>query len=447
MSDLGLDVELVGLSESEEFEVIKGHLQALWAHTKKGTQVKMCRFGNWVDQARERDQTWTWFLLRLVHYALSENLLDGCDWEQLFKPSGAAQASSGEERVEMTRSNDVVRHYRSALKSNVQLSLAMLLDPTTRSKTRMLYLFVAPLREWYGRQNTALRSCPALLKFLKQQIGERAVNQPYRDMLKLLSDSDILDKIGLRVGFTSSYEVPDADHPWLAEQDQVADMAAQYVCGLVCSRFTRLQYLTHGWAGRQVEFLFEGKDEAAGQALMSEHAEYLLACQQTLSFWKKVCQRSYFLTVPVQQLLQMLHRKGRKVSPELRSHIESRLSGIGQSKVSEDAMNKGRRWEHSAANKQALTPKALWARLLESGLTSEVFHYDEVTWQGQVAPVGEAAALPRSVFHVSLRESPKWVGNIVGTSAKPPWFTTTATFSNVIYADNFLLQTAQATGD
>lgn len=171
IADLGLADELVGLTEAEGCRVIKQRLIDDGAHHKKGAQVKMCRFANWVDRAIEYDKGWAWMLMRLVHYALHEGLLRGCEWEKLFQASGEpVEKKDDEKRVEVARSNDEVNRFRTALKNNVQLSLALLLDPSTRVRTRLLSSLVAPLRKWYGEQSCFIRSTPALLLFVRRQV-------------------------------------------------------------------------------------------------------------------------------------------------------------------------------------------------------------------------------------------------------------------------------------
>lgn len=444
ISDLGLEMEVIGKSDSEVFMLIMDSLRAGAYHLKKGTQVNMCRFANWVDKAAEFDQTWTWTLLRLVHYALVEGLMEECKWQSLFKASGIAATPGGDEdRVEMTRGNDGVKQFRAALSNNVELSLAMMLEPTSRAKARLLSELVAPIRKWYGQQSHKLRSCPAFLGFLKEQLLGRGIYSPLRDSFRLLGDSSLLDKVGLQVSFPAVYETMSPEHPVIADQDGTANPFSLYISALVVGRFKRLQFLTHGWTGRQVEFLSpeaEIVDKAKG-SLISEHMAFQSAQEQTGNFWKLMTKRSYINLVPTQQLIQMMARRGGEVTDDMKEHIARRLSGIGPSKVCEDCMNVGRRLELSSAHKQQQTPTVLWKKLLDVELSNSVYKYGEVQWKSKLAPVGQEAALPKSTFECGLKQSPKWVGKVVG-SGKAQWFSTSATYSNIVFADAFLMKKA-----
>lgn len=447
VADLGLVAEFADLPDHQQSAIIKERLASLDAHRRKGTQVKMCRFANWVDRAAEYDLEWTWTVLRLLHYALSENLVDKCDWAALFQPSaGSAQAHSDkqeQQRLEVSRSNEVVARFRNALKNNVQLSLAMLLEPASRKRARMLFLMVAPIRHWYGRQSRRIRSCPALLGFLKEQVGRGDINVPYRETLGLLSDASVLEKIGLQTSFPSHLPLPDADHPAVAEEDQMAEMTVKYAFALIASRFKRLQFLTHGWSGRQVDFLLDGKQASALKDLFAERDAHAAAALRTTAFWRKASKRSYFHLVAVQQLCRMMPSGGEPISQKAVSHVTQRLSGIGQSKISEDCMNRGRALEKTSSNKQQQPPERLWAQLLDSDMISGLYSYEEPQWQDRVAPQGAGAPLPKGVFNVRLRDSPSWVGDIIGPANKPTsWFSTSATFSNTVYSDNFLMRQA-----
>lgn len=286
MEDFQLEEELSGMDEKQERAAIKQHLLASWAHHKKGAWVKMCRFANWVDRAAEYDGQWSWTVLRLLHYALTENFLDGCGLQALFKPNDrfvqAGGGDGGEDRTEVSRSNEVVERFRNALKSNTQLSLAMLLEPQSRWKARVLYVFVAPIRRWYGLQSCRIRSCPAMLGFLIEQIGQGEINKPYKETLELFSDAAVLQKIGLQTDFLPHDAKKDPHHPSIAEQDEICSVVVNYTFSLICSRFRRLQYLTHGWAGRQVEFISEHTRRRALQDLAAQQEAFRAAGTKTL---------------------------------------------------------------------------------------------------------------------------------------------------------------------
>eukprot|EP00974_Lingulodinium_polyedra_P064206 6202395-Lingulodinium_polyedra.AAC.1 len=85
----------------------------------------------------------------------------------------------------------------------------------------------------------------------------------------------------------------------------------------------------------------------------------------------------------MQQLLGMLEAGGGKPSEEMAAMVSQRISGVGQSKVSEDAMNIGRKLEHQARNKLQGAPRSLWASFIDAGLPSQLYRYHEPEWQLQ----------------------------------------------------------------
>ena len=442
-----MQAEILGMTDAETFTAIKQRLLDEEFHLKKNSQVKSCRFGNWVDAAAQFDKGWTWTVLRLLHYAISEGMLSGCAWQELFKASGPRAASASDERVSMAQSNEVVKRFRAALKSNVQLALAMMLEPMCREKARLFSDLAMPIRAWYGHQSTRLRSAPAMLEFMQEQICGGGLFTPLRQTLAMLSDISFLERIGLQVYFPGHHKPLHVDHPLVAEQDAMACLAARYAVALVASRWKRLEFLKMGWTGRQVEFLSSDPRvvECAVRDIFAESVAFEEASKQTSAFWRLACKRSYFNLASTQQLLMMLRQKDRKVSPEMAAVVANRLRGAGQSKVSEDCVNKGRSLEHRKPNKQQQPAKALWSHLIDTAVASELHHYEEPAWRDRVGPQGSSAVVPSDTFSVKLGMSPSWVGKIIGASRSTPWFSTTAAVSNIVFSDAFLMRQGYAT--
>lgn len=451
--DLGMSDELniMDYTEAEECAMIVDRIRHRPDYHIKGSTVKVCRFANITDSLAAHDESWTWAKLRLMHYASEEGILQNVDWEGLFKASSGAMGDTvvgANGRVEVGRSNDLVKKYRAALKSNVELALAIMLNPTSRAIGRVLFKLVGPIRKWYGEQNSLLRSTSAMLKFFKTDVEGGRINAPLRDTLRFLQDASLLQDIGLQVYFPPKHQSWGEHHPWLADQDYIAELAARYACSLVKGRWKRLQHLTHGWTGRQVGFCSDNEETRVrtSREFVSEFNAYEEACKQTSAFWKKACKRSTWNLVPAQQLLQMLLANDCKVSNRMAEHVSKRLSGLGQSLISENCVGVGRKLESSAANKQQQPAASFWARLINTGVSRDLFKYREPQWQDRVAPIGNEAALPKNAFKVQLKDSPSWVGDIVGASRQPPWFSTSATYGNLPYCDLFLMSQALKPG-
>ncbi|CAK0888485.1 unnamed protein product [Prorocentrum cordatum] len=446
VADLDMSEELASkdLKEHEEFKLITKKIQEQPGYHNKGDNTKICRFANVTDVLADYDNRWTWATVRLLHYSLSEGFIDNVDWAALFKvsPSGGGTDGSEGGKLGVAKSNELVKKYRAALKSNVKLALAMKLNPTTRATGRILFTLVGPIRKWYGQQNKEMRSAPAMLKFMKAEVGDQKMREPLIQTVRLFEDSDVLDKIGLQTQFGEHHECFDEHHPWIADQDYLADLAVRYSLGLVAARFKRMEYLTHGWTGRQAEFLSTDPAvrEKAEKDFFEEHAAYADAEKQTSGFWKKIVKRSQWKLVPTQQLLQMLTKNGGKSSPEMRKHIEQRLSGAGQSLISENCFGKCRRMENPAGNIQQQPTESFFANLINESVVGHLYNYHEPPWRDRVAPIGAEAILPKSLFKCALKDSPAWVGRI---TTKPDWFSTTATYSNVVFSDSFLVQVAK----
>lgn len=215
----------------------------------------------------------------------------------------------------------------------------------------------------------------------------------------------------------------------------------------LADRATRLLYLTVGWVGQQALLVSEDKavQQEAARRLLRQHAAYEATKAQGAKFWNKMVARSIFGLVATEQLVLLLQASGGQVDDKLKTVIMQRLAGIGQSKVSEDAMNIGRSLESSARNKGQAPIRRLWMELVDKGLASRLYQYAEPPWRNLLAPVGAQSQLPESLFKPKMKSTPRWVRDIVSARQQPSWFSSTPAGGNVVYADLLLMGHAHET--
>eukprot|EP00971_Amphidinium_carterae_P351489 6492139-Amphidinium_carterae.1 len=420
-------------------EAVSEHLAQDWNQHFKGTQVKMCRFGNWTDRAEEFLTGYTWAMLRIMHYGLQERLFTAEAFEGILKQTQSSN-NEGPERAGVRDSNtSIVQGFRKANKNNMQLAAVLLTEPLTKFRVYTLTAFARPIRRFHGRQNVTLRSSHETLEWFKEQFLAGHVHSSLQETVALLSTTSLLDEVGFKLEFSAQEKDMTVLHPPVAEQNEMALLACKYVCHLVAFRSKRMLYLTDGWTGMQARFLSDVDAQLAEVAdmFMQEWLAFEEAKKQKGAFWQKLVGRSYWNTGPALQLRDFLVQNNGRVSEEMKAHVTQRLSGLAQSKLCEDAVNRARQVEDRSRNKQQLPARRVWEKLIDTKLAHTVYRYDEVEWSGVVAPANRP--LPAGFFKAEWKKVPKWIPQVITKDRKPKWFSTDAQGANMLMVDRLLL--------
>lgn len=413
----------------------------------KGSVVKMCRFANFVDKAREMDPSWHTVLLVVLYLGFQTGLVEiGKVVVEMPKLPPAGDSTS-DGRTPVPRGNDQLTQFRDNAKHNVRLVANLMLDPHTRVYCRILWTLCMPIRTWYGRQSVRLRSAQAMAEWVQEQVSG-GLNTPLKETWALLSDVSILEMLGLDLRVDDVVKQVTLLHPALASQDRVASMSGEHTRHLIGSRAKRMLYMTVGLAGQQALFVDpdEGRRERAARDLLSLRDAVHSAETRAEPFRKKMCSRCIVKQVPYEQLLKLLDQNGGKPSTATFDHCTHRLRGIGQSKVSEDSNGIGRRMEAGVSNKTQGTAKSLYINLVERRIVGDLHHYTEPDWKGKTAPKGAEASLPKSVFEPSWRGTPEWIRQLRSSESRVKWFSPSATTMNLPFAEAQLLLPAHSSG-
>lgn len=308
-------------------------MQALLARLKevasgetKGTQVKMCRFANFVDVARSFDQTFTWQTMKVLYLGLQERLVSTASWEALNAKLRRPDDDSGDEtKTPMTRSSNSIQSFRDAAKNNVQLAVHLLCDPKTRWRCRLLFRLCEPVRQWHGSQNARLRSSGAMLQCLREEIEHDGIALPLQKTWELPADPEVLSFSGLQTSFNSEHLSRSDGDPCITGEAEIADNAGEYTRFLIAARCARCLYLTSGWTGQQVKLCSEDPlvRQAAARRLLHHQAAFDAAKQRREGVWLRMVKRSMMQLVPTQQLVAMLGGTA-DVDNRMRRHVECR---------------------------------------------------------------------------------------------------------------------------
>lgn len=195
----------------------------------KGTQVKMCRFANWVDRSSEFLGSYSAFLLRLLYVGLTEgHFTNDSLHEVLDKISVPQPAGDSHERMSIERGQDAMRSFRGLVKNNVRLAATLMLQPMTARRVKVLTHLVSEIRLWYGKQSKGLRPTTAHSEWIQSQVAG-AIFEPLQATAAMLSSRRALDAIDMRLDLLIEELQWAPEHPAVAEEDEVASLAGEYV--------------------------------------------------------------------------------------------------------------------------------------------------------------------------------------------------------------------------
>eukprot|EP00971_Amphidinium_carterae_P197534 3920428-Amphidinium_carterae.1 len=298
--------------------------------------------------------------------------------------------------------------------------------------------------QWHTEQSKSLRSTMETRDWLMAQLGGELLT-PLQGMWALLKKESVLQRVSI-VRPTDRDVAEGTDTPRCAEDAKLCELCGQWVTELVAARVKRLLWMTRSWQG--LFLLVAHPSESRRVTVMDElHKQWLAfeeAESRTEPFWQQVVERSEFRTMLVLQLVHACKRAEWKVTDELQSMARDRASIINQSKMSEDAFQKGRRKEDTQANK-LMGEKELWKHWLDSGLVGTLHRFQPVDCSGEPLPASGDIALSKSVFHPNVQQSPEELKRITAQkSKKNQWFSTTVPGANIVYADVKLMRVAKS---
>lgn len=155
-------------------------------------------------RGREYDESWTFQALRLIYFGLSQGVFSqsslSATLEPAKRPTQEASAT-GEHRVSMAASNDLVNQFRAAARSNANCAAALIMDPLCRPRLRLLVSGVAEIRGWYGEQSKRLRSSQEMCTWMVEQVVGGGINVPLQKTLSLAGDGIFVSKLDMLVDF------------------------------------------------------------------------------------------------------------------------------------------------------------------------------------------------------------------------------------------------------
>lgn len=442
ISDLGVDD--AGASEDIEVQVW-GQLQQLWQQRTKGEKVALCRFAKFTDVAEQKDPLFHMTLLGALYVGLQEDMFDASTFQLAIDKKALTAPGSGEgSSSSVRRGNDCVNALRAACKNNLHTMVLVWSDPLTQPRLRVMFRFTRHVRAWYGDQSHRLRSCEAAAEWVVAQVGG-LLAEPLNQTLMCLSDASDLEFVGLSVSELGKFAGKGMSEVFLHGQGQIAQLVGGWSMRLVANRIKRMLWFTEGWAGRQALLIAseEADRRQACRRFEEQHKAFEAARGKAMPIWRRMVERSFFQTGAVLQLALSLQKAGWQSTAEVQDLVRNRLSGILQSKISEDMVCRARRGEQHRQNSE-MSDRAVWLSLVEHEVATSVHHFRELDCSGVLVPPSssENTALQQRLFENKAKECTPMLKSIIGTRDKTDWYSSSVAGANLVFADTLLMEDA-----
>ena len=439
-------VEELGVQEhlgsDDLVEVLWTRMSKLPHCHRKGSRVAMSRWGSWIHTAKEFDEAWHTMLIRLIHMGISTGIFTEGPFSCAASAAKRAASAPAPAVAELGKTPTACKTaMHQMVKSSIHSSVVLLSDPLSRRKCRVQVTMVEPTRAWYSEQSHLLRSADETREWTLRMLGGE-LHKPLEETLALLSQGTALNHMGFETCFApETAKSLTLESLLVQEQRELAQLCGSFALHLVSARVKRLMWLSSSFESQFLLLCSPSPDRVAGalQRMRQLWEDFENASLVGDGFWSKLCERSQFKTMAVQQMVLLLRESNWTVTPAMKALAESRVRRLLTSKLSEDSFCFGRQKETAQANK-TMAIKKLYGQLLERGLGTRLHRFREVPYEQAAVPRGEEGALSEEIFCPKVTEAYLPLRKITqpkhGTTNS--WFSTSAELSNIVYVDTVL---------
>ena len=292
---------------------------------------------------------------------------------------------------------------KSACRSALQITTAVLCDPDCKRREKMICTIVAPVRKWHGNQSRRLRSTHEIGRWMENQLKGDGV-APLCASISLLCERTALQRMGFEYIFPQdALEVGD-DHPFFIRERLYAHKAASLIMSLVGFRFRRQVWLWVGWPGQAAGMSSEDED-LVQKTLNRLHSDFMnyqhMLAEAQGDTWDVIKRRSCFLDVSVIQLVKILEQCGWDLDNnggDARRWFQKKRNTINNSKCIEDGIRRMRALE-TTGNNRRVSHLRMFHKLISSKALEEEHRFRPPP-QWRNVPIPKGSTFPASRFRV-----------------------------------------------
>ena len=363
------------------------------AFARKGRRVSLCRWFAWPDAAAEFDSHWTSRLLVQLYLGLQQGWLQRAAGEHFALGEASTGTARGvepaKERTAESQRSEVQR-LRDRCTNTMHLATLFLLDEENQYKSRILFTWLRPVREWHAWQNGYVRSSGAARDFYVQ-CARGVYLEPLGATLRLLADPAAGHFCGLETEPSAAClqgirRGAGAEEPAVLQQDRRAALRWRTAWAVVARRLRGMLWIGGGWPG-QMALLAAAESavqEEGLRRLQRAHLAFEAArAQAQTTTLKSILRKSPFQFVPMRLCVRLAETTAWRLPNEgLCEFARSAWSAIGQTKLVEDGFCRLRDEESRGQKSNVVRHDRQWASLVTTGLISETHSFTAVSTDG-----------------------------------------------------------------
>lgn len=422
--------------------------EQLWNELKEASEMKtkgpkpaLCRWYSWVDSHKHWKGYWHMRLLLLYLWGLGCGVITQNTAAQSFSLVGLPKVTWTEKKETMKEAKDKAQRVRSKGKTQLHVSLLILMNSLILRKANCVYETLQEMRLFHGLQ---VKECSTSAGNLSWSIGMAAGSflAPLLGSWRVLYDPGCLKRCGFLTSQAAFNKVTAVNEP--ASTLEQEEAWAEWLM-LVLVHLTRVRF-------RHLLFYVEGPGLLAG--VLSEDKALqdrtLAALKQTWEAWQQTADLNHpalvkararcWLSRPVvQRVFESMASLDFEGVPEVTLGLVRCMFQFVSTKVIEDAFQRLRFLEQRAQANKVVSPQRMWQTLITKKVLTQVHHWPAVSHED----VGEKRLLeelprmpPPRVYKPQTRKTVLPLHKVVSTKsevpplASSPWFVLCSLFFN-----------------
>lgn len=416
------------------------HCKARDPFTNKSYHLKLNRFMASLQVMRTiMLPRWSLDLWERQFVCIEHDMLTGKVAKLLLKPGAAEEFGEGGGSTSSALVSLEDRSVRSCLQNALVISCLFLQDPLNRRKMQIIVGVGAHLELWHGHQSRDLRSGPASLEFMLQQVVQGRFFDHINNMLLAPSDESLL----LDAGFVipQHLDLPNVNDLKLID-DELGAILGKLSLSMAFCRLRRCLWL-FSWPHRIVQVLDSTNADEVAASFLADKAilEELVEYNPKFKVHKDVIARHVHNLVVNKQYAHGLDASMGKASPQFKALIQKHYQGLITTQIVEDGFGVMKNATESKASTRFRRPERAMGKVLTSNVLDERHKYTPVPTSARVA---KTTKLDSEAWQVKESVASIPVGEMVSTSQSPPWHSPSATNYCQRDADLWMLRAAKA---
>lgn len=413
--------------------------------------------GRLVENVIGPHRLWSLYTMVRTYIGLRVGYLKGAGGSatRLIAMPKAQASSNGAPSGSTSKAGEAVTAARAKCENTQHLACLLGHDLRLKRFVQLIVGLLRPLRMEHGEQNVKNRSPPEAFEYY---LGLACCSwmRPLMEMAQQLSDTCLLESIGMTVAWSPQLAVLGLEAVPVIEQDEIAEMAIVLVCNTLFVRTSSQLSHSHALPGVFPKLLApSATDRASARAFCQECVSAFEQAGEKGKgkAWKTMLARSFMHQTYVQKVLRRLGDFKEDIGEASRAGamVVCGFRGVGQSKIVEDIIQSERVDSTMRNLNMQMTGKRKWLVAFDTNVVGTKHRFKQVPYRMfQLTKADRARAkvlARRNFYRPAKRKAPQTFRKIVSEKAATSWPSLRPLAMSYPAVDMFLMQHYARTED